>query len=104
MDRARFNQLINNRVEFRAKGYKRPWHTLTENEQREASVLVEIIPQGPKPCEDCGDLVENRRCVIYNNRYAGWTGRRSESDRWYKECLICRKKWRLYQGSDEPDK
>lgn len=92
MDKDRFNQIVNNIVEFKPKGIKRPWHTLTENERVDAQVLIKV-KTGPKSCEDCGVEVKGRRCSIYNNRITGVKGKRSQEDCWVKYCHSCGKRW-----------
>lgn len=93
MDKTRFNKLIEQVVELHPKGYKRPWHKLTVNEQLDASVIVRTKPQQVRPCEDCGALVTGRRCLIYNNRYSPTQGKRSQDDHWIKFCQTCDKRW-----------
>lgn len=77
MDPKQFEQIIDPLVERRAKIVRKSWHALTVNEQRDASVVVNVRPQN-RVCEICNTVVPNPRYVYI----------RTESN-WQKRCGLC---------------
>ena len=88
MDKQKFEQIIYPLIELRAKGYKRPWDQLSQNEQQDASLIVNSRPR-EEHCEDCDRSVVGRRVSIFHNNFVGTHRGRTRTPAWVKKCELC---------------
>jgi len=88
LDKQKFQQIVEPIIERRAKGYKKPWSKLNENERQDASIVIDL--KQSQTCGDCLKPVVNRKTTIFFIRTnIGRKIRRELLRKWIKKCENC---------------